>query len=123
MVEGLPRYEDRGFPISAWLYRIAHDRCADYIRRARGKTFLSLDGLKIFSNDWEEKMHQWLEMEDVRKAFAALTLEQQQVLTLRFFEDMSLDIVAITLGRSKGAIKGLQHRAIRRLEQLLTTGE
>ena len=33
MVEGLPRYQDRGWPISAWLYRIAHDRSVDCYRR------------------------------------------------------------------------------------------
>src|SRR5262245_15592536 len=33
MLEGMPRYEDRGWPLSAWLYRIAHDRTIDMLRR------------------------------------------------------------------------------------------
>ena len=43
MLEGIHRYEDRGWPISAWLYRIAHDRTIDTIRRRRNRQQLPLE--------------------------------------------------------------------------------
>ena len=36
MLEGIGSYEDRGWPIGAWLYRIAHARTGDALRR-RGR--------------------------------------------------------------------------------------
>src|ERR671929_1718081 len=43
MFEGIHRYEDRGWPISAWLYRIARDRTIDIIRRRRNRQQVPLE--------------------------------------------------------------------------------
>src|SRR4029450_8167658 len=43
MLEGIHRYEDRGWPISAWLYRIAHDRTIDTMRRRRNPQHVPLE--------------------------------------------------------------------------------
>jgi RNA polymerase sigma-70 factor (ECF subfamily) len=51
-----------------------------------------------------------------------VTEEQAQVITLRFLEDLSIAETAEIMGKKDGAIKALQHRAVRRLAQLLPTG-
>src|SRR5689334_14709254 len=43
MLEGIARYEERGWPISAWLYRIAHDRSIDALRRQRIRATIPLE--------------------------------------------------------------------------------
>src|SRR5258708_34060812 len=45
MLEGLHRYEDRGWPISAWLYRIARDRTIDIIRRRRNRQHVPVEAV------------------------------------------------------------------------------
>src|SRR5262245_9642515 len=45
MIEGMGRYEDRGWPLSAWLYRIAHDRAIDSLRRHQMRSPLPFESL------------------------------------------------------------------------------
>jgi len=56
---------------------------------------------------------------DLRTAVRELTEEQQQVVLLRFVEGLSLAEVAEATGKSQGAIKAMQHRAVVRLRKLL----
>ena len=60
-----------------------------------------------------------LTMERVRRAVGRLTEEQQQVLILRFFEELSTGEVAAIMGKRRGAIRGLQFRALSALRDLL----
>jgi RNA polymerase sigma-70 factor (ECF subfamily) len=55
----------------------------------------------------------------LREALGRLTLEQQQVVTLKFFAGLSNSEIAATLNRTEGAVKALQHRAIIRLQSIL----
>ena len=55
----------------------------------------------------------------VRHAVGRLTEEQQQVLVLRFFEELSTGEVAQIMGKRRGAIRGLQFRALSALRDLL----
>ncbi|MDQ3886500.1 MAG: RNA polymerase subunit sigma-70, partial [Actinomycetota bacterium] len=48
--------------------------------------------------------------------------DQQQCITLRFMQGRSVAETAALMGRNEGAIKALQHRAVRRLAQLLPEG-
>ena len=57
--------------------------------------------------------------ERVRHAIGRLTEEQQQVLILRFFEGMSTGEVSDLMGKRRGAIRGLQFRALSALRDLL----
>ena len=60
-----------------------------------------------------------LSNEDLRVALRALTDEQQQVLILRFFQDLTAAQVAGIMGKSVGAVQALQHRALGSLERAL----
>jgi RNA polymerase sigma-70 factor (ECF subfamily) len=56
----------------------------------------------------------------LRASIRRLTADQQQVLILRFGEELKLAQVARLMGKSVGAVKILQHRAVRRLQKLMT---
>ena len=60
-----------------------------------------------------------LSNEDLRLALRDLTDEQQQVLILRFFQDLTAAQVAGIMGKSVGAVQALQHRALGSLERAL----
>lgn len=60
---------------------------------------------------------------NLRPLFALLTADQREVLYLRFIGDLSVEQTAKALGRSSGAIKQLQHRAIERLRDAMVSPE
>jgi RNA polymerase sigma-70 factor (ECF subfamily) len=104
--------------LTAFLYRIAHNLVVDYLRR--NPNLLSLDDATVADradpSDFAE-----LEMEKaaLRRAITRLTPEQQQVVVLKFIEGLSNDEIALVLGKSAGAVKAMQHRALETLRHLL----
>lgn len=113
---GISRYRDTGAPIGAWLYRIARNITADHVDRRAKRATVSLDALQIES----ESMTLGVEnAADLAKCVARLTREQQEVVALRFYGDCSLQETAQALGKSVGAVKLLQHRALAALRRNL----
>jgi RNA polymerase sigma-70 factor (ECF subfamily) len=121
MLEGIHRYEDRGWPISAWLYRIAHDRTIDSIRRQRKRPQVPIDAYECSCEGPEDKVSAQMDQEELRRTLNDLTKEQREVIQMRFMADMSIHEVAQKLGRTEGSVKALQYRGLqalaRRLEQ------
>ena len=122
-LEALPSYQDTGRPFEAWLYRIAHARVVDHYRRQSRRNVEPLgEGLAA---DEETNPHQLAAFRDEsRQAWEAvrrLTDDQQQVISLRFIAGYSTAEVAGILGKTEGAVKALQHRALASLRRLLET--
>lgn len=105
---------------SAWLYRIASNLIIDHYRRKAVRQEIALDkeALEI-SNGRDEELEKVLTHEQVRKALQKLTDEQQQVVVLKFIEGYDNPEIAEMLGKSVGAIKGLQFRALAALKEIL----
>jgi RNA polymerase sigma-70 factor (ECF subfamily) len=117
--EGLPNYEPRGAPFSAWLYRIAHARTVDYWRQQQRRREVDLfDTLPAREPQPEEVVVAKSEWSAALGLLAQLTDEQRDVIILRFIEEMSLAEVAETLDKTVGAVKALQHRALASLARL-----
>lgn len=107
---------------SGWLYRIAHNLVIDHYRR-RGRTpQVSVEDVPVLispTDDPEHLAERSLTSEALRTAIHRLTEEQAQVVTLRFLENMSVSEVAEIIGKTEGAIKALQYRAVMSLRRLL----
>lgn len=118
-------YEWRNHPFGAWLFRIAHNLVVDYHRARRENVALDNATPQLerrASRDEvrpERVLAEMLTMERVRQAVGRLTEEQQQVLILRFFEGLSTGEVADIMGKRRGAIRGLQFRALSALREML----
>jgi RNA polymerase sigma-70 factor (ECF subfamily) len=121
MLEGIHRYEERGWPISAWLYRIAHDRTVDTIRRRRSRKHVPLELWGGSCDGPENMVSAQLDYEELARTLEVLTDDQRQVILLRFMADMSVQEVAKALGRTEGAVKALQHRGLQSLARRLAT--
>jgi RNA polymerase sigma-70 factor, ECF subfamily len=119
MFEDLDRYEDRGWPLSAWLYRIAHDRTIDTVRRRKSRTHVPLEDWEGVSEGPEAVLASKLDREEILQLLEKLTDEQRQVIRLRFMADLSIQEVAERIGRSEGAVKALQHRGIQSLARMM----
>ncbi len=120
-VESLPHYRPTGTPFRAWLYRIARARVADHYRRQKRARVLPLE--EEWLSDEESPQHQAEKAQDVRRlaeAIRHLTGDQQQVLILKFVDRLSNAQVAQILGKTEGAVKSLQHRALRALERQMS---
>lgn len=125
MLIGLPQYEDRGYPVGAWLYKIAACRAVDWIRKHSRRHLNSLDYLSELADE------AWPDGEDCRAdrearqrvllaALEQLTERQAAVIRLRFFAELPIAEVANRLGLTPQAVKALQHRGVAQLRLLLT---
>jgi RNA polymerase sigma-70 factor, ECF subfamily len=108
----LPRFEWRGVPFAAWLYRMAANGVADHWRR-QGRE--SLDPLPDLP---DERMHEELERRiGLFQLVDRLPDLQRRVIEMRFVEDKSIRDVAAMLDRTEGAVKQLQFRALEGLRK------
>ena len=125
------RYVDRGLPFSAWLYRIAHNLVANWHRDHSRRQVIALDEIALFSS--RPSPEDRLELEDDQRRLLRLIRrmpdDRQQLLILKFVEQMSNRDIAQIMGRSEGAIKSLYHRTLLALrdawasEQMQDTSE
>lgn len=123
MLEGLETFTYQGWSISAWLYRIAHDRVVDHLRRSKRRQQESLEDRYIDPKAGPDAIALTrLDHAALRLALGQLTDEQAEVINLRFIQELSLREVAHITGRTEGAIKALQHRALQALGRLLGPG-
>lgn len=121
MFEGMARYEDRGWPISAWLYRIAHDRTIDAIRRRKSRPSISLDAWEGSYEGPEDGVETMFDHDELKRVLLDLTEDQRQVIHMRFMSDLSIQEVANRLGRSECSVKALQHRGLQSLARRLNS--
>jgi len=120
MVKAVPRYTERGAPFAAWLFQIAHSRLVDHHRyTARRETEALTEFLIDHSPSPEAEAAFQVETRRLAEAMGALTDEQKMVIQLRFVEGYNLEDTAQVLGKTTGAIKALQHRALQSLARKL----
>src|SRR3989304_1141264 len=110
--------------IQAYLYRMAHNWIVDYYRRQEERA----EPMEIEKqvDPWSNPAHlitQQQDREQVRMALLRLTHEQQQVIYLRFLEELSHEKVALAIGKSTEATRALQHRALATLRRMLDDQE
>jgi len=116
------RYRWQGKSFLAWLYTIARNAVTD--RRRRARPTVDLDNAFGIAEDGPTAHDHAVRGEQVdalRGAVKHLTVEQQEVLLMRFVENMSSRQVAQALGKNEGAVRALQFRALGRLRKLLVT--
>ncbi|HLY24880.1 MAG TPA: RNA polymerase sigma factor [Aggregatilineales bacterium] len=121
-IEGLVRYQDREIPWLAWLYRIAHARVVDHYRRSRHyQNQEDIDSLEITADhDLDSDLLTSFQQQKLKDALLRLSDDQQQVIILRFIQGYNIQQTADVLGKSIGAIKMIQRRALQAMKAELT---
>ena len=113
-IEGLARYEDRGFSLGCWLYKIA----SNIIRTRQQSRSREVHCFETASAaDWDTKIELLPEQMFLQEALHTLPDTQQQVLVLRYVQDLSINEVARILGRSEGAVKQLAFRGLQTMRE------
>jgi RNA polymerase sigma-70 factor (ECF subfamily) len=107
--------------LRGWLYGVAARVVSDHHRKAYRAPQIELDELLISTeHDPEDIVEGKLTQESLKRAMQDLTEEQRHVLSLRFGSDLPIQEVARTLGKSEGAVKQLQARAVAALARKLS---
>ena len=119
----ISHYVDQGAPFSAYLYRIAHNVVANWHRDNSRRQIIALDELALgtFQQDGPAYLtEEYEEQALLLRAIRRLPPERQQLLILKFAEQMRNAEIAEVMGRTEGAIKSLYHRTLVALRGELT---
>ncbi len=106
--------------LEGWLYRVAHNLAMDWFRRQKKMPGIPLaEDLVADGGQPSDIVEDRQVKQRLRAGIQRLTPDQQRVILLRFAEGFPAAVVAGLIGKSEGAVKILQHRAINRLRKLL----
>ena len=104
----------------AWMYTIAGNVLISHARKHKAVKHVPLTPeLNLADTRHVDTARAICDRLALREAINQLTPEQQHVITLKFFVGMTNTEIAAVLGRTEGAIKALQHRALHRLHRVL----
>jgi RNA polymerase sigma-70 factor, ECF subfamily len=119
MLESIGRFRWQAVPFSAWLFRIAHNLAMDHFRSRRRwqpeEEIPEPSGVEETSA--EEQALASIGQTGLMELIGRLSPEQRQVLTLKFVFRFSNGEAASILGKTEGAVKSLQHRALSSLQK------
>jgi len=112
-LRNLDRFEWRGVPFVAWLYKIAGNAIADRVKRAGRECELN----EHLASDAD--LEQIEEQARIFRLVKELPAEQARVIEMRFAAGASVREIAKEIGRSEGAVKQLQYRGLQTLRDWL----
>lgn len=118
----LPNYRDNGVPFVAYLFRVARNAIIDFYRRSkqeRGQVSLDDTPLPDHRPDPGDIVAANIEHKELSKTLTLLREDYRTVLALRFLSDLSPEETGQAMGKSAGAVRVLQHRALISLRKLL----
>lgn len=117
-LKNIDRYEFRGVPFSAWLYKVASNEVNKHYRKQKQVKVFSLEEVKVrelmehTNEGWDEEL-----MQRLLKYLKDLPTEMLQVLELRFFEDKDFKEIAFILDITESGAKMRTYRAMDRLRK------
>jgi len=119
-LESIESFTFRGVSLVGWLYRIAKHLVIDHHREQRQQLDVSLDeDVAVTEEGPGEIADKRRTCEQLEKALGQLTQEQREVVILRIIDGLPLAEVAQVMGKTRGAIKSLQHRGLASLRRIL----
>lgn len=120
-LSAIDRFRDEGATFRSWLFRIAHNQIANALRSRARRRASRLDGVPepIADADPAREAGATDDARRLRRALAELSDDRRQVIVLRFVDGLSAREIGAVLERSAGAVRVLQHRALRELAQIL----
>jgi RNA polymerase sigma-70 factor, ECF subfamily len=120
--KALNKYDERGLPFSAFLFRAARNSLIDYYRQHRAVQ--SIEDLDLHATEPgpEELVSDRLSNADLRNALTGLREDYRTVIIFRFLSGLSPEETAQMMQRTVGAVRVLQHRALNALKDVLERG-
>ncbi|HEX6512189.1 MAG TPA: sigma-70 family RNA polymerase sigma factor [Chloroflexota bacterium] len=118
--QAMGRYRITDVPFVAWLLTIAHNSVVSYFRAKRDEQSLPDDLLKV---DGRADPHAAAELrerqDELRRAISRLKPEHQQVVSMRYLEELDYADISRQLGKRDGTVRVILHRALKELRKEL----
>jgi RNA polymerase sigma-70 factor, ECF subfamily len=117
-LNNIEKYEYRGVPFSAWLYKIASNEVNKHYRKKKHTKVFSIEEMRVrelmdMANEgWDEEL-----MQRLVRYLRELPTEMLEVLELRFFEDKDFKEIAFILDITESGAKMRTYRALDRLRK------
>ena len=114
----IERYEDRGYPFSAWLYRIAHNLVINWYRDREKAEEISLSDQyppPRMAGSVEGQIENEDEKDALLRVFSSLPEDRKELLILKHVEGLTNTEIGQIMDRTEGAIKALYHRTLESL--------
>jgi len=108
-------YHNRGLPVSAWFYRIAHNLVANWHRDNSRRKEVPIEDRIVATSQSEHPERELLiseQNEELLLIIRRLPPERQLLLILKFVDHLSNAEIGHIMGRTEGAIKSLYHRTL-----------
>ncbi|MCB0912850.1 MAG: sigma-70 family RNA polymerase sigma factor, partial [Propionibacteriaceae bacterium] len=124
LVRNLPSFSGDEAAFRAWLFRVARNRVVDAWRAAHRRPVVLTDDVTVVLDTRHHQEPADAELTvrySVEDVLATLGEDQRAVIVLRVLDQFGVEEVAVILDRSPGAIRALQHRAVRSLREALGT--
>jgi RNA polymerase sigma-70 factor (ECF subfamily) len=122
VIDKIGSFSWRGLPFGSWVFRIARNEVVSHVRRqkVRGATAQLTDTIPDYTPDHTELVETAMTMDVVREAIGRLPEAQRQVISLRFVAGLSVAETAQSLKKTENNVKVLQHKAIAKLQQMVS---
>lgn len=118
VLKNVDRYQFRGVPFSAWLYKIATNEVNKFYRKRKNTKVFSIEELRVrelmeqANEDWDEEL-----IQELLRYLNNLPTDMLEVLHLRFFEDKDFKEISFILDISESGAKMRTYRALDRLRK------
>ena len=119
--QSIHRYKWTGAPFITWLIVIARNAVTDYYRGRKNVRPLDEKDDPRSAEDPVEAAEAKFNSAEIRKAVLKLKGDKQAVVMMRFIDGLSYEEIAEALRKSEGAVRVIQHRALRELRKMLAT--
>jgi len=119
----LPKYEDRGFPFSSWLYRIAQNEVNMYFRKQKKEATVAIDENRLKEVAKEANIENYMSVEEQQIIIDILnTIEEEakDLIELRFFQEMSFKEIAEIYNISESNAKMRTYRILEKIRKSIT---
>ncbi len=121
----IQKFEYKGVPFSAWLYRIASNEFLKYYRQEKKLPVYSLEEetakrLTNFSEDLADERQQE-KIDQLKKVLETLKTKDMQMIELRFFEDKSFKEIGFILETTESAAKMRTYRIIEKIKESISS--
>lgn len=115
----LPRYNDRGIPFKAWLYRIALNEVRMYWRKKK-EVHMDLSALEVRGLAGEVGVEDGAgDQQRLLRALGRLDQGRQQLIEMRYFDGLAFAEIGQILGIGEDAAKMRTHRVLRTMRDQL----
>jgi RNA polymerase sigma-70 factor (ECF subfamily) len=118
--KSLPRYRQTGAPFVSWLIVIARNAIVDHFRSKKNVRELDESNEPHSQSDPVSSVEAEFGRAEIREALMGLNGDKRTVLIMHFIDGFSYEEIGKALGKSEGAIRVIQHRALKDMKKILS---